>query len=161
MNKIVTVEQAIQAAQDLHRKNKRIVLAGGCFDILHIGHITFLERAKKAGDVLFVLLEADESIRQIKGENRPINSQENRARILAAIGVVDDVILLSPHLKNQDYDRLIMQLKPAIIATTQGDLKRQFKERQASLVAAEIIDVIDVINDQSTSRLIRLLDKDL
>jgi rfaE bifunctional protein nucleotidyltransferase chain/domain len=159
--KIVTVEQAIQIAQDLHMKNKRIVLVGGCFDILHIGHIAFLERAKKAGDVLFILLEADESIRQIKGESRPINNQENRARILAAIEVVDEVILLSHRLKNQDYDKLIMQLKPAIIAITRGDLKRHQKARQASLVNAEIIDVIDVISDQSTTRLVRLLDKDL
>lgn len=161
MDKIVTVGQAIQIAQDFHKKSKRIVLVGGCFDILHIGHITFLERAKAAGDVLFVLLEADESIRKIKGENRPISNQEDRARILAAIEVVDEVILLSPDLKGQDYDELIMQLKPAIIATTQGDPKRYLKERQASFVNARIIDVTDVIRGQSTTRLIRLLGKDL
>jgi rfaE bifunctional protein nucleotidyltransferase chain/domain len=161
MNKVVTVEQAIRIAGDLHGKGKRIVLVGGCFDILHIGHVSFLEKAKKEGDVLFVLLEADESIKKIKGETRPINSQEDRARILAAIGVVDEIVLLSSNLENRDYDKLIMQLKPAIIATTQGDQKRHLKERQAGLVAAEIIDVIDVISDKSTSRLISLLGKDL
>lgn len=161
MNKVVTVEQAVEIAEDLHGKGKRIVLVGGCFDILHIGHISFLERAKEAGDVLFVLLEADESIKEIKGENRPINTQEDRARILAAIEVVDEVVLLSSNLENRDYDKLIILLKPDIIATTQGDLKRHLKERQASLVSAEIIDVIDVISDQSTTRLIRLLGKDL
>ncbi len=161
MDKIVTIAQAIQIAQDQHRKNKRIVLIGGCFDILHIGHIIFLQRAKKAGDVLFVLLEADDSIKKLKGENRPINNQEDRARILAAIEVIDEIILLSANLKDKDYDELIMQLKPDIIAITQGDLKRHKKTRQASFVNAEVIDVTDVISDQSTTRLIKLLGKDL
>ena len=161
MNKVVTVEQAAKIAEGLQGVGKRVVLVGGCFDILHIGHISFLERAKEAGDVLFVLLEAEKGIRQIKGGNRPINTQEDRARILAAIGVVDRVVLLSSDLENHDYDKLIILLKPDIIASTQGDLKRHLKERQAGLVNAEIVDVIDVISDKSTTRLIKLLGKDL
>lgn len=161
MDKVVRLEQAIEIAHNLKMGGKRIVLVGGCFDILHIGHITFLRRARAAGDVLFVILESDETIKRIKGENRPINNQEDRARILAAIEVVDEVILLSPHLKDQDYEELIVKLKPAIIATTQGDVNRHHKERQANLVGAEIIEVTDVISDQSTTRLVRILGKDL
>jgi len=159
--KIVTVGQARERAKALHSENKSIVLAGGCFDILHIGHITFLESARSAGDALFIILEADESIKKLKGEDRPINNQEDRAKILAALEAIDQVVLLRPHLKDHDYDELIAQLKPAIIATTEGDINRHRKARQASLVGAKIINVTNVISDQSTTRLIRLLGKDL
>src|SRR5579872_1192323 len=103
MNKILSTENAIQLANQLHRKNKRIVLVGGCFDLLHIGHITFLEDAKKQGDLLIVLLESDETITALKGNKRPINSQKIRAKILTALSAVDFVILLEPHMKNEDY----------------------------------------------------------
>lgn len=161
MKKIVTVQQAIQIAKKLHKETKSIVLVGGCFDILHIGHITFLEKAKESGDSLFVFLEPDESIKKLKGENRPINNQENRAKILSALESVDYVILLPLHLTDIDYDRMIIQLKPAIIATTRGDVHRKQKARQAALIKSKVIEVTDYIRDQSTSRLVKLLGSEL
>jgi rfaE bifunctional protein nucleotidyltransferase chain/domain len=161
MNKILTIDQAITESEKIRRQKKLVVLVGGCFDILHIGHITFLEKAKAAGDSLFVFLESDESIKKIKGENRPINNQEDRAKILATLEPVDYVILLPPHLADKDYDRMIIQLKPAIIATTQGDLHKEQKARQATLVNCRIIEVTDFIRDQSTTRLVKLLGDDL
>jgi len=161
MNKILTIEQAIKEGENIRRKGKTIVLVGGCFDILHIGHITFLEKAKAAGDTLFVFLESDESIKKLKGENRPINNQENRAKILAALTPVDYVILLPTHLKDLDYEQMIIQIKPAIIATTQGDVRRKNKERQAALINCRIIEVTNYIRDQSTTRLVKLLGKEL
>ena len=161
MNKILTVDQAIKEGEKIRREKKSIVLAGGCFDILHIGHITFLEKAKASGDSLFVFLEPDESIKKIKGGGRPINNQENRAKILAALEPVDYVILLPPHLTDIDYDRMIIQLKPAIIATTRGDIHKKNKERQAALIKSKVIEVADYIRDQSTSRLVKLLGNEL
>jgi len=161
MGKIVTINKAIILSERLRNQGKTIVLAGGCFDILHIGHITFLEKAKASGDSLFVFLEPDESIKKIKGGGRPINNQENRAKILAALEPVDYVILLPPHLTDIDYDRMIIQLKPAIIATTLGDVNRKNKERQAALIKSKVIEVTDYIRDQSTSRLVKLLGNEL
>lgn len=161
MNKIVNINKAIVLSEKLRNQGKTVVLAGGCFDILHIGHITFLEKAKAAGDELFVFLESDATIRTLKGENRPINNQEDRAKILAALEAVDYVILLPPHLKDQDYDRMIIQLKPAIIATTKGDPYKKHKERQRVLINCKLIEVSDFISDQSTSRLVKLLGKEL
>lgn len=157
MHKILTVQKSIEIAKNLRSKGKKIVLAGGCFDILHIGHITFLKKAKEAGDSLFILLESDEAIKRIKGKNRPINNQEDRAKILAALNVVDFVVLLPANLTDKDYDRIVIQIKPAIIATTKGDPFRMHKERQAVLINCKIIDVTDIISDQSTSRLVKLL----
>lgn len=160
MNGVVNIEKAVELAKRVHEQGKSIVLAGGCFDILHIGHVKFLQEAKKRGDFLFVLLESDETIRKIKGEGRPINLQEDRAKVLAALEVVDYVILL-PRLKtNQEYDGLISQLKPDTIATTKGDPYRIHKERQAKLINIEVIDVIDKISNQSTTRLFKLLKED-
>ncbi len=161
MEKIVTVQQAVQIAEELRKETKHIVLVGGCFDILHIGHITFLEKAKATGDSLFVFLESDESIQKLKGKKRPINNQDDRAKILAELESVDYVILLPPHLTDIDYDRMIIQIKPDIIATTQGDLHRKNKERQATLINCKVIEVTDYIRDQSTTRLVELLGKEL
>ena len=157
MNKILSVEKSIEVAKRLRLKNKSIVLAGGCFDILHVGHVSFLEKAKAKGDILLVMLEHDNSIRRLKGKNRPIHTQKDRAKILASISLVDYVILLPDMTSNTQYDTLIKHIKPAIIATTKGDSGRFHKERQAYNVNAKVVDVTDLIKDQSTSRLVQLL----
>ena len=161
MNKIVTTEQAVIIANKLHKNGKTIVLAGGCFDLLHVGHLTFLENAKAAGNSLFIFLESDASIKKKKGENRPINNQADRAKILAAFQVVDYVILLPENLNDKDYDDMIMKLKPSVIATTAGDLHKNHKERQAAKVGCRVIEVTQVVKDKSTSRMIKLLENEL
>jgi FAD synthetase len=159
MDKSISIEQIGEISSKIHQQNKRIVLLGGCFDILHIGHIVFLEEAKKQADILIVLIESDETITASKGPKRPINSQDERAKILAALSVVDYVIVLKPNMDNKAYDDLVIALKPAIIATTSGDINRHHKERQAELVDAKVIDVTTPITDKSTTRLIRMLDE--
>jgi len=159
MGKIINLEQSKTLAQKLHQENKRLVVVGGCFDLLHVGHIAFLEEAKKQGDILIVLLESDETIAKNKGSKRPINTQENRAKILAALLVVDYVLALKPNMTDQDYDALVFAIKPAIIATTQGDTNRHYKEHQAQNIGAQVVDVVMPIHNQSTTRLIHLLDE--
>lgn len=159
MNKIIQIEQAIELSSTLHQQNKQLVIAGGCFDLLHIGHITFLEEAKKHGDVLIILLESDEAISHSKGNKRPINSQDDRAKILAALLPIDYIIPLKHPMTDKEYDDLVIALKPAIIATTAGDINRNHKERQAELVNATVIDVTMPISDKSTTTLVKLLDE--
>jgi rfaE bifunctional protein nucleotidyltransferase chain/domain len=157
MNKIISQETLQQITTSLHKKKKRAVLVGGCFDVLHIGHVTFLQEAKKKGDVLLVILESDEFIKMTKGQHRPINTQIDRAKILAALTAVDYVILLNQIMKNEEYDELVQLIKPAIIATTTGDKQKHHKQRQAALVNAQVIDVTIPVSDKSTSSLINLL----
>jgi rfaE bifunctional protein nucleotidyltransferase chain/domain len=159
MDKIITPNQAADVAKKRHKEGKRIVLVGGCFDILHIGHITFLEKAKQEGDILFILLEHDENIKKMKGSARPINTQKDRAIILASLELTDYIILLPPIDEDRVYDNLVFQIKPDIIATTKGDTSRHHKERSAQLVHAKIIDVTKQINDQSTTRLVKLMNE--
>lgn len=157
MQKVITTKQAAKLSENLHQSGKTVVLAGGCFDIVHGGHLEFLRRAKKKGDVLLVLLESDKAIKKYKGNARPVNSQKDRAGILSSLEFVDYVIPL-PYLKNDlEYDALVFTLKPDIIATTAGDTARNHKERQARSIHAQVVDVMKRLPDQSTSRLVHLL----
>lgn len=161
MNKIITTKQVIRISQKLHDQNKTIVLAGGCFDIVHIGHIAYLTKAKEQGDILIVLLESDKTIKKIKGDNRPFHTQKERATILSALQVVDYVVLL-PFMKNdKNYDSLVFSIKPAIIAATKADPQEIHKQRQAKTIHAQVINVVERINDSSTSKLAKLLYKDI
>ncbi|MDP2649612.1 MAG: adenylyltransferase/cytidyltransferase family protein [bacterium] len=157
MGKIINVKRAVELIKKFKNDGKIIALAGGCFDILHIGHIEFLKEAKKEGDFLFILLESDETIKKLKGENRPINTQEDRAKILEALENVDYIVLLPKLEKDSDYDNLIIRLKPDKIAETKDDPFKSHKQRQAKLVGAEIVEVVDMIKNQSTTKLVKLL----
>ena len=79
--------------QDLKAKGKRIIFTNGCFDLLHIGHIRYLEEAKSLGDILVVGVNSDNSVRSLKGPNRPILSEEERAEILSGLECVDYVTI--------------------------------------------------------------------
>ncbi len=92
-NKIISREEAHQIAEQLHEAKQPIVFTNGCFDLLHRGHIELLHFAKEQGKVLFVGLNSDSSVQRLKGTRRPINSQDDRAAILAAIEYVDYVVI--------------------------------------------------------------------
>jgi len=161
MQKVLGVNEAVDHARKLKEQGKTIVLAGGCFDILHIGHIRLLNQAKQHGDVLFVLLESDKTIQKLKGKHRPIHPQHIRAELLSSLKAVDYVIALPPLKSDNEYDELVFEIKPAIIATTKGDPAKEHKTRQAREVGAKVINVIDHIRDASTTRLARLLRSEL
>ena len=78
-------------ARQMKRKRKRIVFTNGCFDILHAGHVQYLERAKRMGGLLVVGLNSDRSVRKLKGAGRPINSERDRARVLGALACIDRI----------------------------------------------------------------------
>src|SRR5690348_2713653 len=94
METILSIQQAIILSQQQRQEGKKIVLAGGCFDMLHIGHITFLKNARKKGDALFVMIESDESVKMRKGIDRPIHTQSQRAELVAALRFVDAAICI-------------------------------------------------------------------
>ena len=130
------------------------VLVGGCFDVLHPGHIVFLEKAKKEGDFLIVLLEADEKVKSLKGLKRPVHDQKERAKVLSAIKFVDQVILLPNFKTEKQYDNLVKNIKPNIIAATYGDKNAHHLQRSAKLVGAQFKYVTKVVGHYSTSRIL-------
>lgn len=95
-----------------------LIFTNGCFDILHVGHIQYLEESKKLGDRLVVGLNSDASVRRLKGHDRPVNSQEDRKRLLMALRCVDEVVIFD---EDTPYD-LIVSLQPDIV-TKGGDYR--------------------------------------
>lgn len=154
IRKIISIEQVSSVVSKLRQSAIKIVLAGGCFDILHIGHITFLENAKKAGDILILLLESDEAIKLLKGEKRPINNQKNRAKILSSVEFVNLVIVLNKPFETEDYQKLVSEIKPDVIAVTEGDPNLENKKSQAKEVGAVVKVVLKKIAEHSTTKLL-------
>ncbi len=154
MNKVLSINQAIKITQNLRKTKKTVVLAGGCFDILHTGHIMFLEAAKKEGDILILLLESDESTRKRKGEGRPINSQNKRINALSKLETVDYIVPLIGVTKDEEYDRLMVQIKPDIVAITKGDPETARRFKQCGMIGAKLRLVINKIEGLSTTVLI-------
>lgn len=135
---------------------KKLVLVGGCFDLLHYGHINFLKQAKKLGDYLVVALESDENVRRKKGDARPIHNQSQRKEMLEALSVVDKVISLPPMHGYDKYLEMVNKIHPGVIAVTEGDLKLPQKQLQADKVSARLV-IIPKIHTPSTSQLAKLL----
>ncbi|MBU1738557.1 MAG: D-glycero-beta-D-manno-heptose 1-phosphate adenylyltransferase [Proteobacteria bacterium] len=92
-DKIVTLDELLASRAVYRRLGRRLVYTNGCFDILHRGHVTYLEAARRLGDCLVVGLNSDASVRRLKGPSRPLNDEDSRARVLAALGCVDFVVL--------------------------------------------------------------------
>lgn len=156
MNKIITTERAIKISKKIKAAGKSIVVVGGFFDILHLGHIKFLEKAKKYGDCLFVLLEEDENAKE-KGKDRPINPQKLRAKILSSIQSVDYILMLKNMTNNKLYDKLMVKIRPDIIATTYADPDIDHKKRQAKLINAKVVYAIKRIDSHSTTKYLKLI----
>lgn len=157
MAKIIKINELDKITHEIKKQGKTIVLAGGCFDILHIGHVLFLEKAKQQGDVLFIMVESDEAIRKRKGKNRPIHQQKERAKILGSLTNVDYIILLPNKMSNNDYDMLIKKIQPNTIATTKPDPLVEHKKRQAKITGAKLVYVINQIKNVSTSKMVQAL----
>ncbi|WP_022849934.1 bifunctional D-glycero-beta-D-manno-heptose-7-phosphate kinase/D-glycero-beta-D-manno-heptose 1-phosphate adenylyltransferase HldE [Limisalsivibrio acetivorans] len=88
----MTLDEFMDELEGLRGRGKKVVFTNGCFDILHKGHVTYLKQAKELGDVLVLGLNSDESVRRLKGESRPVNSEEDRAEVLSALESVDYVV---------------------------------------------------------------------
>ena len=134
-------------------KDKKLILVGGCFDILHAAHIEFLNRAKKLGGKLIILLEDDARISKLKGKNRPINSQIDRATVLANLSMVDYVIPLKNMNSDKDYETLVKMLEPAIIAITHGSPVYEWEKKYVENTSSTIVEVMERKHNYSTTRL--------
>ena len=138
--------QKIHSTQGNHKV--KVVLVGGCFDILHYGHIYFLKKAKKLGDILIIALESDENTKKLKGPGRPIHTQRERKKMLESLRFVDKVIALPPMKSDSDYEKLVRKVNPDIIAVTAGDTKNTFRVKTV---------IIPKIKTPSTTQIAELL----
>ena len=144
----------IQEAENFF-KNKKTVLVGGCFDLIHFGHLKFLEKAKEQGDFLIVALESDEFIKKHK-KKQPVHQQSERAEILSNLNMIDLILLLPLFKTNNDYFDLVKKVSPRIIAVTVGDQQLENKKKQAIEIGAEVKEVVTNLKNFSTRNIAKV-----
>lgn len=118
--KLVTLSALLPCLARLKRSKKKIVFTNGCFDILHVGHVRYLKRARSLGDALVIGLNTDASVRRLKGAGRPVNSQRDRAEVLSALSAVDFVLLFGEATP----ENLIQKVRPDFLVKG-GDWKKE------------------------------------
>jgi len=150
--KIVDFEKIEHISNDLKSQNKKIVFTNGCFDILHLGHVKYLQKAKALGDVLIVGVNSNESVRRLKGSDRPVNDQYDRAYLLASLEVVDYVVIFE---EDTPYD-LIKKIKPDVLVKGKD---YEGKEVIGSDIAKEV-KLIDFVEGRSTTKIIEKMRKE-
>lgn len=110
MGQVIKREHIADFVEKLHQSGKTVVATNGCFDILHVGHVRYLQKTKSFADYSIVLLNSDKSVRSIKGEGRPINNENDRAEVLCALSCVDYVVMFDEDSPAQ----LLDQMKPDV-----------------------------------------------
>ena len=137
-------------------KGKRVVLANGCFDILHVGHLRYLRGARELGDALVVAINSDRSVRTIKGEGRPIMNEQERIAMVSALRTVDHIIVFD----ESDVNHVLDVLKPSIHAKGTDYTEETVPERQKVLAYGGAVRITGDVKHHSTRDVIlKILEK--
>ena len=148
-NKILSRKKLIEAVKKLKKQNKKIVFTNGCFDLLHIGHVSLFQKAKTLGDVLIVAINSDKSLAGLKGPKRPLVPQKDRTKLLAALSCIDYVVVFG----EQTPYNLLSKLKPDILVKG-GDYKIE------DIIGREFVKKVyryPLVQGKSTTNLIKLI----
>lgn len=152
---IITRSKIAELSEMLKAEGKKIVFTNGCFDIIHSGHVTYLYAAASQGDVLFVGLNSDDSVRRLKGKDRPLNDQKDRSIVLSALEMVDYVCIF-----NEDTPLELIQLVKPNVLVKGGDYSRE------TIVGADFVEeysgevvVIPLVIGKSTTSIIDKMKK--
>ena len=155
MGDIVTLDEAQALRDELRRDGKTLVFTNGHFDLLHAGHLDYLEKARALGDALIVAVNGDASTRRLKGEGRPLVPAEQRARLLAALEPVSAVIVFEADTA----DDLLMALKPEIYVKGGDYADKPLPERATVEEYGGRVELVDFLAGHSTTSLIKRIRK--
>lgn len=150
--KVLTLDALSEKAKELRAAGRKLVATNGCFDLLHVGHVRYLQAARRLGDALVVGVNGDESVRALKGESRPLNRATDRAEVLAGLEAVDFVAIF-PEVRATEF---LKRAQPAIYVKG-GDYKPETLDAEERSALAEIgaeIRIIPFESGYSTSSLI-------
>ena len=151
--KIKGRKELLRIIKNLKAKGKRIVFTNGCFDLLHIGHVRYLEKARTLGDALVVGVNSDSSVRKLKGPNRPVLPSKERAEILSGLGCVDYITIFD----ELDPLKLITSLHPNVLAKGGDWTKEQIVGREVLERSGGKVVIIRFVKGASTSTLIETI----
>jgi len=149
-SKITTLNDFLKKLKIIRPEGKRIVFTNGCFDILHIGHVRYLQRAKSEGDILVIGLNSDRSVRIIKGAKRPVISEGQRAEVLASVAFVDYIILFD----EPDPSGLIAAIAPDVLVKGADWAEEEIVGADGVKAAGGRVVRVPVVPDVSTSQII-------
>ena len=153
--KIKTISELKHISEELRNQNKKIVTTNGVFDILHIGHIRYLQEAKKLGDILIVAVNSDFSTKRIKGPKRPLNNEKDRVEALAALECVDYVAIFN----EENPIKILEQIKPNIhVKGGDYDINQIIEKDTVEENKGKVV-LIPKVKDYSTSNLINKIIK--
>lgn len=147
---LVKREEIRDLIDKIHKSGKTVVTTNGCFDILHVGHVRYLEKTKTFADYLIVLLNSDKSVRSIKGPTRPINNENDRAEILSALRCVDYVVLF-----DEDSPRnLLDEMKPDVYTKGADYTMKTLPEADIMIKNNTRVEFIEFVEGKSTTKTI-------
>jgi len=147
--KIVSCSRLREIVPRLKRAGKKVVFTNGCFDLLHVGHLRILREAKRLGDILIIGLNADRSVKKLKGPGRPLVPQRERAELLAALEPVDYVVVFG----EETPARLIAALRPDILVKGNDYASQIVIGREVVEQAGGKVVLIPMVRNRSTTRL--------
>lgn len=149
-SKIKSKEHLNDLIKSWQDQGQKIVFSNGCFDILHLGHIDYLEKARSFGDRLVIGLNSDDSVRKLKGENRPVNNEEARGRMLAALSFVDGVTVFNEETPKE----LIEYLLPDVLVKGSDYSVENIVGAESVMANGGTVKTIDLVNGYSTTNII-------
>ena len=150
MGQIIGRKSIADFVKNLHEAGKTVVATNGCFDILHVGHVRYLQRTKSFADYLVVLLNSDKSVKSIKGEGRPINNESDRAEILTALSCVDFVVIFDEDSPAE----LLDEIKPDVYTKGADYTMETLPERDIMIKNGTKVEFIDFVQGKSTTNII-------
>ncbi len=151
IKKILSRDELVRRVAQWRKAGEQVVMANGCFDVLHVGHVRYLQAAKELGGKLVVAVNADDSVRKLKGAGRPVMPENERAEILAALGSVDAVVIF-PEL---DVRALLNDVRPDVQAKGTDYTKDSVPERDAVNAYGGRVEIVGDPKDHSATGFIR------
>jgi rfaE bifunctional protein nucleotidyltransferase chain/domain len=153
VEKILGREALKRQVEAWRARRDAIVLTNGCFDLLHAGHVRYLNAAKQLGDRLVVAVNSDESARLLKGAGRPLVPAHERAEILAGLSAVDAVVIFP----EQDVNALVREIRPDVHAKGTDYTRENVPEREAVIACGGRVEIVGDPKDHSATQIIRKL----
>lgn len=151
MGELVSQNRIIEIVREMQAKGKTFASTNGCFDILHVGHVRYLQKTKSLADFSIVMLNSDKSVKLIKGEDRPINNEDDRAEILNALSCVDYVVLF----EERSPAKLLEAIKPDIYTKGADYTLETLPERDIVIRNNIKVEFIDFVQGKSTTNVIK------
>ncbi len=152
---LIDRNKIVETCEEIRRGGNKIVFTNGCFDILHVGHVRYLTTAKSFGDILIVGLNTDDSVKMLKGANRPINNEKDRAEVLLGLKAVDYVVLFG----ERTAENLVAEVRPDVYVKGADYTVDKIPEAKIVQSYGGRVELVEFVAGHSTTNIIEQIKK--